>query len=58
MDKPTNDNYPHSPGEGPVFEREADEEQLKEDAYIKTGGLQSWYTKKELTKTGNYGKNI
>ena len=58
MDKPINDNYPHSPAEGPVFEREATEEDLKEDAHNKTGGLQSWYNKKELTKTGKHGKYI
>lgn len=58
MDKPTNNNWPHHPGEDSVFGREATEEDLKEDAYIKTGGLQSWYTKKELTKTGKHGKNI
>lgn len=50
MDKPINNNWPKYPGEDSVFIREATEQELKDDTDNKTGGIQSWYTKKELTK--------
>ena len=57
MDKPINE-YPNHPGGDPVFSREASNEDLNKDSDDKTGGIQSWYTKKELTKTGNYGRQF
>jgi len=58
MDKPINNNWPKYPGEDSVFIREATEQELMDDANNKTGGIQSWYTKKELTKTGNYDRRF